>query len=131
MMSRLYRTVGSIEVDATLDEKDYAFWQDVLFRAIDDPSDVLDGRTDPISLSDQVEVYPVEDENKTQFRYDLEMSLCGGQDEDEFAEEVRQAIYLLTQTVPASINFRLSLDMYYLEHDPDLSVEYDRAELAV
>jgi hypothetical protein len=126
----MYRAVSYLEVDAALEEKDYVFWQDVLFRAVDEPSDVLEGRTDPISLPDQVEVYLVCEENKTQFRYDLEMNLCGGQSEEEFGDEVRRAVHLLTQDVPPSVNFRLSLDLYYLEHDADYSVEYDRAELA-
>ena len=45
-MSRAYRAVSSIEVDAVLDEKDYSFWQDALFRAVDEPANVLEGRDD-------------------------------------------------------------------------------------
>ena len=129
-MSRVYRAVSYLEVDVALPQEDYSFWQDVLFRAVDDPTDVLEGRTDYVSFPDNVEVYPVRDENKTQFHFDLEMNLCGGCSEEEFAEDFRRAVHLLTQNVSAELQFRASLDLYYLEHEADYSVEYDRQELA-
>ena len=129
-MSRAYRAVSYLEVDAALPQEDYPFWQDVLFRAVDEPTDVLEGRTDYVSLPENVEVYPVRNENKTQFRFDLEMNLCGGCSEEEFAEDFRRAVHLLTQNVSAAVQFRASLDLYYLEHEADYSVEYDRTDLA-
>ena len=64
----------------------------------------------------------------TRFCCDLEITLCGGYSDTEYAEDFRRAMYLLTKD--AVLDFKVSLDLYYLEHDADLSVEYDRQELA-
>ena len=79
------------------------------------------------SLPDEVEVYPLQ--GQTQFRYDLEMNLCGGRSEYDFADEFRRALHLLTKDI--ALDFKASLHLYYLEHEPDLSVEFDRQALAV
>ena len=43
-------------------------------------------------------------------------------------EDFRRALHLLTKdAVP---DFKVSLNLYYLEHEPDFEVEYDRQELA-
>jgi len=46
----------------------------------------------------------------------------------EYAEDFRKAMHLLTKD--AVLDFNVSLSTYYLEYDADLSVEYDRKELA-
>jgi hypothetical protein len=45
-----------------------------------------------------------------------------------FAADFRRAIQALTKDV--TLDFNVSLCLYYLEHDPDLAVEYNRQELA-
>ena len=114
-------------MDAALTQEDYTFWQDVLFRCIDEPTDVLEGQEGYASLPDHVDVYLIQD-SKTQFRYDTEMNLCGVCSQEDYAEDFRRALHLLTQN--ATLDFKVSLYLYYLEHDPDLSVEYNRQELA-
>ena len=125
-MSRSYRMLSLLDVDAALSEEEYGFWKDVLSRCTDCPSDVLEGYE--ASYPETVEAYLRQD-GKTRFCCEVEQDLCCGYSEDEFAEDFRKAMHLLTQEV--TLDFRVSLDLYYLEHDADLSVEYDRAELAV
>ena len=48
--------------------------------------------------------------------------------DEEYAENFRKAMHLLTKN--AVPDFKVSLALYYLEHDADLEVEYDRQELA-
>jgi len=48
--------------------------------------------------------------------------------EDDYAEDFRKAMSLLTKD--ATHDFKVSLSLYYLEHDPDLHVTFDRQELA-
>ena len=58
----------------------------------------------------------------------MELTLYGGYSQEEYAEDFRRALHLLTKdAVP---DFNVSMDLYYLEHDPDLEVEYDRQDLA-
>jgi hypothetical protein len=118
--------VSYLEVDATLPKEDCGFWQDILYRCLDEPQDVIEGQ-EQYSEPEDVEVSFVYD-NKTQFHLDIERYLCGGQSEDEFADEFRRAIHTLTKDV--TLDFKVSLHLYYLEHDPDLAVEFDRKELA-
>jgi hypothetical protein len=127
-MSRAYRAVSYLEVDAVLPQSEYSFWQDVLYRAIDEPTDVLDDRRDFISQPDEVEVYSLQEQ--TQFRFDSEMSLGCGYTMDEYADDFRQAVHKLTQAVPTDLEFRVSLSIYYLEHDADFEAEFERRELA-
>ena len=64
----------------------------------------------------------------TRFCCDLEITLCGGYSDEEYSEDFRKALHLLTKdAVP---DFKVSLNLYYLEHEPDFEVEYDRQELA-
>jgi hypothetical protein len=126
-MSRSYRFVSYLEVDGKLPLEDCGFWQDILYRCLDEPQDVLEAVEDQFSEPDNVDVGFVWD-NRTQFYLDIERNLCGGQSEDEFADEFRRAIHTLTKDV--TLDFKVSLHMYFLEHDPDLAVEYNRQELA-
>ena len=123
-MSRLYRMMSLLDVNAALPESDWDFWKNVLFRCTDRPTDVFDDEEpgDP----DTVDVY-VRD-GITRFCCEMEMNLCNGYSEDEYAEDFRKAMHLLTKdAVP---DFKVALSLYYLEHDADLEVEYDRKELA-
>ena len=124
-MGRAYKMVGCISVSTVLPKEDYEFWQDVLFRCVDEPADVMTG-DEQISFPCHVDVW-VHGE-KTYFHYCAEMNLSGGQSQEEYAEEFRKAVGRLTQDV--SIDFQAMLDLYYLERDADLSVEYNRQELA-
>ena len=54
---------------------------------------------------------------------------AGGTPRGEYAEDFRKAIRLLTKDV--TLDFKVALSLYYLEHDPDLHVTFDRQELAV
>ncbi|MDR0327795.1 MAG: hypothetical protein LBI05_05820 [Planctomycetaceae bacterium] len=126
-MSRAYRMVASLEVDAKLSDVDYAFWQDVLYRCLEEPTDVIEGLDDQYSRPEDVEIQTF-CEGKTQFYLDIEQNLCGGCSEDEFAEDFRKAVHRLTKDV--SQDFRVSLSLYYLGHDPDLYMSFDRQELA-
>ena len=125
-MSRLYRMYSYLEIDETLRENDYEFWRDVLHRCVDCPAEVLDG-DDTYSQPDLVDGY-VHGDGWTRFCFEQEMNLCGGYSEDEYAEDFRKAIRLLTKD--ASLDFKVALSLYYLEHDPDLHVSFDRSELA-
>ena len=125
-MSRSYRMLSLLDVDAALSEEEYGFWKDVLSRCTECPSDVLE-ECDESCDSDRVDVY-IRKDGVTRFCCEVEQDLCCGYSEDEFAEDFRKAMHLLTQEV--TLDFRVSLDLYYLEHDADLSVEYDRQELA-
>ena len=49
--------------------------------------------------------------------------------QEEYAEDFRKAMHLLTKDV-AEPDFKVALNCYYLEHDPDLEVEHSREELA-
>ena len=89
------------------------------------PSDILQGGkpSDPGA----VDAYLRKD-GVTRFCCDLEITLCGGYSDEEYAEDFRRALYLLTKdAVP---DFKVSLNCYYLEHEPDIEVEYSRQELA-
>ena len=77
--------------------------------------------------SDKVDVY-IRKDGKTRFCCEVETTLCGGYSDTEYAEDFRRAMHILTKNV--TLDFRVSLDLYYLEHEADLSVEYDRQELA-
>ena len=124
-MSRAYRMVAYLEIDATLSAEDRTFWQDTLYRCIDDPMDVLEGQEQESDPED-VEIQPLQ--GGIRFFLDKERYLCNGYSQEEYAEDFRRAMHLLTQdAVP---DFKVSLNMYYLERDPDLDVEYDRQELA-
>jgi hypothetical protein len=43
-MSRSYRFVSYLEVDGKLQKEDCGFWQDVLYRCLDEPQDVIEGQ---------------------------------------------------------------------------------------
>jgi len=75
-----------------------------------------------------VERWYVGKDGVTRFCCDLEITLCGGYSQEEYAEDFRRAMHLLTKN--AVPDFKVSLSLYYLEHDADLEVEYDRQELA-
>jgi hypothetical protein len=89
-------------------------------------TEVLDG-DDPYSQPDQVDSYLRKD-GWTRFCCEMEQNLCNGVSEDEYAESFRKAVHCLTKDV--TLDFRVSLSLYYLEHDPDLYVTYNRQELA-
>ena len=125
-MSRAYRMVSLLDVDAPLPEREWVFWQDVLHRCVDYPAEVLD-EDDPYSQPDLVDGY-VHSDGWTRFHFEQEMNLCGGCSEEEYAEDFRKAIRLLTKDV--TLDFKVALSLYYLEHDPDLHVTFDRQELA-
>jgi len=113
-----------LDVNAALPESEHDFWKEVLSRCTERPADVLEG--DETSYPETVEAYLRQD-GWTRFCCDVEITLCGGYSQEEYAEDFRRAMHLLTKdAVP---DFRVSLNAYYLEHDPDLEVEYDRQEL--
>ena len=124
-MSRLYRMLSLIDVDAALPENEQDFWKDILARCTERPAEVLEGTE--TSYPETVEAY-VRQDGVTRFCCDLEITLCGGYSQDEYAEDFRRAMHLLTKD--AVLDFKVSLSLYYLEHDADLSVEYDRQALA-
>ena len=114
-----------IDVDAALSEDAQDFWKDVLARCTKRLAEVLEGTE--TSYPETVEA-SVRQDGMTRFCCDLEITLCGGYSQEEYAEDFRKAMHLLTNdAVP---NFKVSLNAYYLGHDADLSVEYDRQELA-
>ena len=85
-MSRAYRMLSLLDVDAALpDEDSQEFWKDVLYRCVDCPTEVLDG-DEPCSQLDQVDAY-VRQDGKTRFCCEMEMNLCNGYSEDEYAED--------------------------------------------
>jgi hypothetical protein len=118
--------ISYLEVDGKLPEEDCGFWQDVLFRCLDEPEAVFEGENQP-NNADDVEVSHVWDD-KTQFYLSVERYLCGGYGEDEYAEDFKKAMHLLTKDVTQ--NFKVSLALYYLEHDADLAVEFSRKDLS-
>ena len=126
-MSRAYRMVSLLDVNAPLPESDWVFWQDILHRCVDCPDEVLD-EDDPYSQPDLVDAY-VHSDGWTRFHFEQEMNLCNGYSEDDYASDFRKAIRLLTKDV--TLDFKVALSLYYLEHDPDLHVTFDRQELAV
>jgi len=115
-----------LDVNAALAENEYDFWKDVLSRCTEYPTGVLEGCE--TSYPDTVEAYQRKD-GWTRFCCDIEMNLSGGYCQEEYAEDFRKALHLLTKDVVP--DFKVSLNCYYLEHDPDFEVEYDRRELAV
>ena len=125
-MSRSYRMLSLLDVDAALSEEEYGFWKDVLSRCTECPSDVLE-ECDESCDSDRVGVY-IRKDGVTRFCCEVETTLCGGYSDEEFAEDFRKALHHLTKD--AVLDFKVSLSANYLEHDADLSVEYDRHELA-
>ena len=125
-MSRMYRMLALLDVNAALSETDLDFWKEILSRCTERPSDVLEGG-DPPSYPETVEAY-VRKDGITRFCCDIEMSLSNGYSQDEYAEDFRRALHLLTKD--AALDFKVALNAYYLEHDPDLEVEFDRSELA-
>jgi hypothetical protein len=118
--------ISYLEVDAKLPEEDHGFWQDVLFRCLDEPEAVLEGENQSDG-SDDVQVGYVWD-NKTQFYLSVERYLCGGYSEDEYAADFKKAMSILTKDVTP--DFKVSLGLYYLEHDADLAVEFSRKDLS-
>jgi hypothetical protein len=114
-----------LEGDAKLSDVDYALWQDVLYRCLDDPTNVNAG-DEQDSSPEYVDVQEIQD--KTRFYLDIEQNLCNGCSEEDFAEDFRRAMHRLTKDVTQ--DFRVSLSLYYLEHDPDLYMSFDRQELA-
>ena len=123
-MSRMYRILALLDVDAALPESEYDFWKEKLASCTECPSDILQGGkpSDP----DSVDAYLRKD-GVTRFCCDIEMSLCAGYSDEEYSEDFRRALHLLTKdAVP---DFKVSLNCYYLEHEPDIEVEYDRQEL--
>jgi len=123
-MSRAYRILALLDVVAALPENEQEFWKESLSRCTECPTDVLEG--DETSYPETVDAY-VRD-GVTRFCCELERNLCNGYSQDDFAEDFRRALHLLTKDV--SQDFKVALSLYYLEHDADLEVEYDRAELA-
>ena len=124
-MSRMYRMVALLDVDATLPESEYDFWKEKLASCTECPADMLEGGepSDP----DSVDVY-IRKDGVTRFCCEMEIALCGGYSDEEYAEDFRKAMHLLTKDTV--LDFKVSLNCYYLEHDADLSVEYDRQALA-
>ena len=124
-MSRMYRMVALLDVDAALPESEYDFWKEKLASCTECPLDILEGGepSDP----DYVDVYLRKD-GITRFCCEMEIALCGGYSQDEYAEDFRKAMHLLTKD--AVLDFKVALNAYYLEHDPDLEAEYSREELA-
>ena len=125
-MSRYYRMLSLLDVDAALPENEQDFWKEILSRCTECPSDVLE-EGDESCDSDRVDVY-IREDGVTRFCCEVEATLCGGYSDEEYAEDFRQALHLLTKD--AVLNFKVSLSAYYLEHDADLSIEYDRQALA-
>jgi hypothetical protein len=118
--------VALLDVNAALPESEQDFWKNILYRCVDCPAEVSDD-DDPFSQPDQVDAYLRED-GWTRFCCEMEQNLCGGVSEDEYAESFRKAVHRLTKDVTQ--DFRVSLSLYYLEHDPDLYMSFDRQELA-
>jgi hypothetical protein len=118
--------ISYLEVDGKLPEEDCGFWQDVLYRCLDEPEAVLEGEPQP-NNADDVEVSHVWDD-KTQFYLSVERYLCGSYSEDEYAADFKKAMSILTKDV--TLDFKVSLSLYYLEHDADLAVEYSRKDLS-
>ena len=118
---------ASVEINTPLSEADCTVWQDILYRCFDEPSDVIAG-CEQDSCPEEVEIRQFQGET---FLYiDQERYLCGGYSEEEYAEDFRRAMHLLTKDV--SQDFQVSLSAYYyLEHDPDLYVSFERQDLAV
>ena len=125
-MSQAYRMLSLLDVDAALPQSEQNFWKNVLSRCTECPADVLKGGEQE-GDSETVESYLRKD-GVTRFCCDIEITLCGGYSDEEFAEDFRKALHLLTKDVAQ--DFKVALNAYYLEHDPDLEVEYDRKELA-
>ena len=124
-MSRLYRMLSLIDVDAALPEDAQDFWKDVLARCTERPAEVLAGTE--TSYPETVEAY-VRQDGVTRFCCEMEITLCGGYSQEEYAEDFRRAMHLLTKD--AVLDFKVSLNAYYLEHEPDLEIEFDQQELA-
>jgi hypothetical protein len=114
-----------LDVNAALPENDWDFWKNVLSSCTDSPTDVLDGYE--ASYPETVDCY-IRKDGVTRFCCEIERNLSGGYSQDEYAENFRKALHLLTKDVLQ--DFKVALNMYYLEHDPDLEVEYSRQELA-
>jgi len=117
--------VALLDVEAALPESEYDFWKEKLASCTECPLDILEGGepSDP----DSVDAY-VRQDGVTRFCCEMEITLCGGYSDEEYAEDFRRALHLLTKdAVP---DFKVSLNAYYLEHDPDLEIEFDRKELA-
>jgi hypothetical protein len=114
-----------LDVDAALPEESQEFWKDILARCTERPTEVLEGTE--TSYPETVEAY-VRQDGVTRFCCDLEITLFCGYSQEEYAEDFRRALHLLTKDVVP--DFKVSLSLYYLEHDADLSVEYDRLDLA-
>ena len=125
-MSRMYRMVALLDVDAALPESEYDFWKEKLTSCTECPLDILEGGKP--SDSDSVDAYLRKD-GVTRFCCEMEIALCGGYSQEEYAEDFRKAMHLLTKDV-VEPDFKVSLNAYYLEHDPDLEIEYSREELA-
>jgi len=117
--------VAYLDIDATLSAEDCTFWQDILYRCLDDPSDVLEGREQESNYED-VEIQPVK--SGTLLYLDKERYLCGGYSEDDYAADFQKAMACLTKGT--ALDFKVSLSLYFLEHDPDLHLSFDRQDLA-
>jgi hypothetical protein len=118
--------ISYLEVDGKLPQEDCGYWQDVLYRCLDEPEAVLAGEPQHDG-SDDVDVSFVWD-GKTQFYCDVERYLCGGYSEDEYAADFKKAMGILTKDV--TLDFKVSLSLYYREHDADLAVEFSRKDLS-
>jgi hypothetical protein len=118
--------ISYLEVEAKLPQEDCGFWQDILYRCLDEPEAVLAGEPQHDG-SDDVDVSFVWD-GKTQFYGDVERYLCGGYSEDEYAADFKKAMHFLTKNT--TLDFKVSLSLYYLEHDADLAVEFSRKDLS-
>ena len=126
-MSRSYRMVSYLEVGTKLSLEDCGYWQDILYRCLDEPQDVILGE-EPSSSPDDVDVSFIYD-GTTQFYLNIERCLGGGYSEDEYAADFQKALHILTKGT--ALDFKVSLSLYYLEHDPDLYLSFNRQDLAV
>jgi hypothetical protein len=114
-----------LDVNAELPETDWNFWKDVLSSCTDSPADVLDGYDE--SYPETVDCY-IRKDGVTRFCCEIERNLSNGYSQEEFAEDFRKALHLLTKDV--ALDFKVAISLYYLEHDADLEAEYTRQELA-
>ena len=125
-MSQSYRMMSLLDVDAALPENEQEFWKEILYRCTECPTDVLENGDDS-SDPDTVSAY-IRKDGVTRFCCEIEIMLCGGYSQDNYAEDFRKAMHLLTKDV--ALDFKVAISCYYLEHDPDLEIEYSREELA-
>jgi hypothetical protein len=84
----MYRILALLDVDAALPESEYDFWKEKLASCTECPLDILQGGkpSDP----DSVEAYLRKD-GVTRFCCDIEMSLCAGYSDAEYAVRLMQS----------------------------------------